>query len=125
MPLMLLSKIIGIYFIISSMAFLLNPSFSKKIFRDLSKSYGLCSVYGSSGIVTGVSIIFSNNLCFSCFNIILSAIGWGLLTIGLVLIFFPRSISRLEKKYKNKRSYLWINLILLTTGIFLTISSFL
>jgi hypothetical protein len=47
------------------------------------------------------------------------------LTIGLVLIFFPRSISRLEKKYKNKRSYLWINLILLTTGIFLTISSFL
>jgi hypothetical protein len=117
MPLELLSKVIGIYFIIYSLAFLINPSFNKRILNDLSKSYGLSIIYGSSGIITGLSIIFSSNLCFDCINILMSIIGWTLLITGLVVIFFPKSIELMQKNIKKNYYYYTFNTILLVIGI--------
>jgi hypothetical protein len=119
-----LSKVIGIFFIITSIAYLINPHHCKKVIHDITSSYGLSAFCGSIGIILGTIIILCHNLWVNYLEIVVSLIGWLILITGLVFVFFPKSISHRAKKMHHHHGLIWINLILLLVGIFLSYMGF-
>lgn len=119
-----LSKIIGIYFIIIGITYLINPHYCKKVLHEITGSYGLSALSGSIGIIIGMLIILNNNLWNNFLEIIISLIGWLLLVLGSIFVFFAKPIAHAGKKIQKHHGYIWLNLVLLAIGIFLTYMGF-
>jgi len=119
-----LSKIIGLFFIILSIAYLINPHHCKKVMHDITASYGMSSLVGSIGIIIGLIIIINHNIWDDFHQIVISLIGWIILILGLVFVFFPKSVSHSTKSMQKKHGWVWLNLIILIIGIFLTYLGF-
>ncbi len=120
-----LSKILGIYFIVIGISYLINPQYCKKVLHEITSSYGLTALCGSIGIFVGMIIILNHNLWLNYHEIIISLIGWLLFIIGFFFIFFPKSIYHFGKKLLKHHNWIWLNLVLLLLGVFLSYMGFL
>jgi len=118
------SKIIGIYFIIIGIAYLINPHYCKKVLHGITSLYGLSALCGTLGVIFGMIILLHHNLWVTYLEIVISLIGWLTLIIGFIFVFFPKSISHAGRKLQKHHNWIWLNLVLLIIGLFLAYMGF-
>lgn len=119
-----LSKVLGIYFIILAVSYLMNPRCGKKAVHQITNSYGFIVFLGSNGIIFGLLIILRHNLWTNFAEIAISAFGWLLFILGAIFIFFPKSTRNISKKIQKHENWIWLNLMFLILGIFLSYMGF-
>jgi hypothetical protein len=90
-----LGKVIGIYFLITSLAMLLNmPQFITNI-NNLSSS--LVFVIGFFTLILGILLVVGHNFWEGGVGrIIITIIGWITLIKGITMFFFPHTIDAIS-----------------------------
>jgi len=119
-----LSKIIGIYFIIASCGFFINPNHCKKTIDSILNSYGLRAICSSLATITGLLIILNHNIWKNLLQAAISTIGWTIFVLGLVFVIFPKLFTYLKRKKEKPYQWMVFNFIIFFLGFFLTYMGF-
>lgn len=119
-----LSKIVGIYFVLISIAYLFNPHRCKKVWHDIARSYGLTAICGSIQIIVGMILFFTQNIWGNLLETVLAILGLLIFILGFIYIFFPKFIYHASKRMKKNNCCIWHNIILLIIGGFLVYMGF-
>ncbi|MBN2480075.1 MAG: hypothetical protein JXA94_07590 [Parachlamydiales bacterium] len=119
-----LGKIIGLYFIVTSIAYLVNPRHCKKVLHDIIASNGLSALCGSIALILGFILILNHNIWNDFYQIVITLISWGILIFGLLIIFFKDTMEKISKKLQKHHGYTWFSLIILLVGLYLVYWTF-
>lgn len=91
----------------------------KKLAEDFSKSAGLAYVSGFITLIIGVALVQYHNLWVKNWTVLVTFIGWACLVKGIMLIAYPKYISKFKAVYKNTNAIGFLMLVLgLTLGYF-------
>jgi hypothetical protein len=71
--------------------------------------------------VAGISIVRSHNIWVPGWQVILTIVGWSGIVLGLIRMFFPQLY---KAQFKNDRSTLVVELLLILLGVILTIKAY-
>ncbi len=119
-----LGKIIGLYFIVVSLAYIINPHHCKKALHDITSSHALSSICGSLSLIFGFILVLNHNIWTDLYLTIITLISWLIVIFGLLLIFFKDSMEKFSKKLQKHYGYTWGSLVVLAFGIYLIYMSF-
>ncbi|WP_272022997.1 hypothetical protein [Olleya namhaensis] len=112
-----LAKFWGWYLIIFFLILSFNPKRIKQIFSDL-KDEKFLIISAFLAIIIGLLNILFHNIWAPNWKIIITAIGWFSLTIGLALFILPKqTVSWLE--FINIKLVQTLYILLLIIGLFL------
>ena len=117
-----LAKFWGWYLIIFFLILSLNPKRIRQIFKDLNDEKFLI-IISFLLIIIGLLNILFHNIWLLNWQLIITLIGWGILSLGLALFIFPkRVVPRLEDF--NIKFVQVLYLLLFFTGLFLLNSAY-
>ena len=114
---LLLAKFWGWYLIIFFLILSFNPKRIKQIFNDL-KDEKFLIISAFLAIIIGLLNILFHNIWAANWKIIITAVGWFALIIGLALFILPKqTVSWLE--FINIKLVQTLYILLLFVGLFL------
>lgn len=85
------------------------------------QSVPLVYLSGVLFFIAGIAIVRSHNIWIWSWQTILTIIGWLAILLGCVRMFFPHAYIA---QFKNDNSALFIEILLILLGIFLTIKAY-
>lgn len=95
------SRIIGIFYLLAGVSFLLNKSFYNDIMKKAKKDIGFLFVMSSLSLVTGLLVIINHNIWVKEWYVLVTLLGWLLAVKGSVFLLFPDfavyKIKKLDK----------------------------
>ena len=89
-----LSKVLGIYLIIVSLAMFLNLEQFTIYVQDLLKNAPLMLVLGLWTLILGLLMVVSHNIWQWNWRLLITLISWVVLLKGASIIFYPHYIDR-------------------------------
>jgi len=111
-----LSKFLGLYFIIISLALLAHVRQIRAIFIDIMDNPSLLFVTGFMALIMGLLLVLSHNIWTYDWKVIITIIGWTTLLKGILRVLFPRLGVKLNKKWVQSTFPYYIT-ALLTLGV--------
>jgi hypothetical protein len=120
-----LAKVIGLYFILSSVALLIYKDRFKKLFKDVASTPFFINFTGFLGMIFGLLIVVSHNFWIDNWPTLITIIGWLILIQGFLRVYFPKCFADWNKKLVQSTVGLtWIGWIFLIIGVYLTYIGF-
>ena len=89
-----LAQIWGPIMLAIGLGIFVSRSYYLKLYRDLEKEMLAVLIFGMLGTALGIMQIGVHNAWNTLPQIVVSALGWGLLLKGLVFIIAPRFVDR-------------------------------
>lgn len=115
-----LAKVIGLYYVIISLSFLLNKIRLRALIIDMMNNPTSLLLSGFIALIIGILLVVSHNLWVEDWRVIITVIGWLALLKGITIIFFPTFLFNLSAKWMlNEAAYTIIFLFVLLMGILL------
>lgn len=115
-----LAKAIGIYYIVVSIAFLINKTRLRGLIIDTMNNPAFLFLSGFMALIIGILLVVSHNLWVEDWRVIITIIGWLALLKGITIIFFPAPLIKLSKKWmQNDAAYYPTFLFVLLLGVLL------
>lgn len=119
-----LAKVIGLYLVIVSTAFMLKANEFKPMMLGMLKNPSLVLFSGIMALIFGILIVVSHNVWVMDWRVIITLLGWLTLLKGITRLFYPEfAMKKAIKCIENKASYnimmfitLFIGLVLLYFG---------
>ena len=120
-----LAKVLGLYFVLSSIALLIFKDRFKKIFKDVISTPFLINFTGFMGMIFGLLIVVSHNYWVDNWPTLITLIGWFILLQGIFRVYFPKHFIEWNKKLAQSNSaFVWLGWIFLIIGAYLTYVGF-
>src|SRR3989344_7342828 len=95
-----LALVWGFSFIIISLAFLISPK-NIEYMLQLMQERNNAFIFGMVNVMLGVALILSYNTWDLSWKVIITLLGWVVLTRGIVCLYFPEAIKKIiELKIK-------------------------
>ncbi|BCA94546.1 hypothetical protein TUM19329_09070 [Legionella antarctica] len=104
-----LSKVIGIYLIIISLAMFVNIHQFTQYFYKMINDVPLMFVAGFFTLILGLLIVVSHNIWQWSWRVIITIIGWLILLKGVSIIFFPEFIDSLSLSFVHHLSFAYMS----------------
>jgi hypothetical protein len=115
-----LAKIIGLYLVIISAAFMLKADEFKPMMLDMLKNPSLVLFSSILALIFGILIVVSHNIWDMDWRVIITILGWLTLLKGVMRLFYPEFVmKKVTKCVENKASYTIMMLITLFIGLVL------
>lgn len=115
-----LAKALGAYYLIISIAFIINGKKLKLAILDMINNTSLMVFSSFFTLIIGILIIVSHNVWVSDWRVIITLIGWLALTKGLMLMFFPEYLGKISIKWlQNNVTYYATFLFTFLLGLYL------
>lgn len=115
-----LAKVIGIYFIVVSLALFLNTQKIRALSTEVYANPPLLFVSGIFALILGILIVVSHNVWTPAWVIIITLTGWICLIKGVIRVAFPQvGLHFVNRLIKNTMAFYITAAILLILGIFL------
>lgn len=120
-----LAKILGLYFVLSSIALLIFKDRFKKLFKEVSSTSFFINFTGFLGMLLGLLIVVSHNYWIDNWPTLITIIGWFILLQGFVRVYFPQYFIEWNKKViQSNAGLVWIGWVFLIIGVYLTYVGF-
>lgn len=94
-----LSKVMGVYFVIVSLALLLNMRVFAGYVGDLINDAPLMFVTGFFTLIIGIMLVVSHNIWKWDWRVIITIISWIILIKGASILFCPNVIDQLSRLF--------------------------
>ncbi|HEX8932103.1 MAG TPA: hypothetical protein VF810_03035 [Patescibacteria group bacterium] len=121
---LLLAKIIGLTFMLTSIALLVNRKNIDLLFRLYSHLEAIF-ITGFLETVLGLILIVIHNLWLFDFRGLITAIGWILLLRGLGRLIYPERSLRIIAKFKSlQKFFVYLLIVVFLIGCYLTYTGF-
>lgn len=115
-----LAKVMGIYFIIVSLAFLLNKKKLIEAIPELMENYALRLVLYIFTLILGILLIVSHNIWELNWTVVITIIAWLVFIKGALNLLFPHFLNKLAEPWLRSEPLIISSIILnLLIGIFL------
>lgn len=120
-PSLFLAKAIGIYYVIVSIAFLLNKARLRALMIETMNNSAYLLLSGFIALIVGILLVVSHNLWVADWRVvIITIIGWLALLKGLTIIVFPNFLIKLSTRLmQNEVAYTITFLLVLLIGVIL------
>lgn len=99
-----LSKVIGIYLVIISIAMLINMAQFSGLINDLINNAPLMFVTGFTTLILGILMVVSHNIWQRSWQLIITLLSWNTLLKGISLIFYPQIIGKVSFMFLHNTS---------------------
>ncbi len=100
-----LSKVLGIYLLIISVAMFVNMhQFTQYVYK-LINDVPLMFVTGFFTLILGLLIVVSHNIWQWSWRVVITIIGWLILFKGMSIIFFPEFIDSLSLSFVHHLNF--------------------
>ncbi len=119
-----LGRFFGLYLIISGFFYLTQGDFIRKAVSEFFKNGALLTISGVINVIVGLLVVLSHNVWMSNWMVIITIIGWLALIKGILRFFFPFSGKKFYEKLCSKNGTVYIGIIALIFGFFLTYKGF-
>jgi uncharacterized membrane protein HdeD (DUF308 family) len=97
------SRVIGIFYLLAGISFLLNKSLYKEIMHKAKKDTGFLFIMSSLSLVTGLIVITNHNIWVKEWYVLVTLLGWLLTLKGATFLLFPEfavhKIKKLDKMF--------------------------
>ena len=101
-----LSKVLGIYLIVMSVAFVTQEKRLKPLMLNMMHDSALVLVAGFMALIMGILLVVSHNMWVKDWRVIITIVGWTTLLKGMSIILFPDFLVNLSIKWmQNKIAY--------------------
>lgn len=114
-----LALVLGAYCFLTSAAMLVHREYYRKVVSEFLSSSPLLFWSGAMSLFFGLLIVVSHNIWVGHWRILITLIGWCLVTKGLFRLFFPSHFSKMAKNLINGRGYVVTLSIWLLVGFYL------
>ncbi len=95
------SRIIGIFYLLAGISFLLNKSFYKEIMKKAKKDIGFLFIMSSLFLLLGLLVITNHNIWVKEWYVLVTLLGWLMTIKGATFLLFPdfavNKIKQLDK----------------------------
>lgn len=98
-----LAKVMGLYFIIISIAFLLNRDALIAAASELMNSYALRLVLYIFTLILGILLIVSHNVWTTNFAVLVTIVGWLIFIKGAINLMFPAIAKDMGKPFLKSK----------------------
>jgi hypothetical protein len=120
-----LAKVIGVYFILVSIAMLVNMHQFVTMVDGLINNGALMFVIGFFVLILGLLMVVSHNIWQWNWRMIITIIGWLTLLKGTSILFSPQLIDNVSLHFVQNRSFAYIAAIIdLIIGLVLSYYGF-
>lgn len=92
-----LARVMGLYFIIVSLAFILNRQYFLLLMNSLLQNTELLFVLGINVLLIGILLVVGHNLWVNDWRVVITIIAWLIFIKGLSYIFMTQVIMALSK----------------------------
>jgi len=118
-----LAKVLGLYFIITCLAVLINYKAVGKIIQAMAKDVSGVFFEGFIALIIGLLIVVSHNIWTTDWRLIITIIGWITIVKGVARILAPNKVVTWGLKVYNRMAPVTF-IVLLTAGVYLTYIGF-
>lgn len=119
-----LAKVIGLSGAISTLAVLIRYKTLLEMEEHAAKNPVLTYFSGFLFLVVGVLIVISHQVWTWDWRVVITIIGWLVLTKGIIRIFFPETVRRLIEKKRNNHWFLVAEVVVLISSLYLIYQGF-
>jgi len=121
-----LAKVLGLYFLIVSVAVLINIDRVKSIVTGIMQNPPLQLIMGFNILVIGILLVVSHNNWRGGWPIVITIVAWLIFIKGILNVAFPQYANAWAKPFIKSKSSLYISpVIYLLVGLFLCYYGFL
>jgi len=122
----IIARIIGPFFVIVGLGFLFNLKNFQKVMEDFAKNSALIYMGGVMALFFGLLIVQFYNVWKLQWPLIITILGWMSLIKGVVLIVFPKAMTKWTESYQKNTVPIIVHLVIaLALGIFLIFKGYL
>ena len=115
-----LAKVIGLYYIIISVAFIAREERLKRIILDMINVPSVMLLSGFVALIMGILLIVSHNIWVADWRVIITIVGWMAFLKGISIILFPQILGDISTEWmKNKFAYYATFLLVFIMGFIL------
>lgn len=119
-----LAKIIGLYFAIIAIAFLIFRKRFTNFVKEVKANPIMVYISGAKSLLLGLIVVVLHNLWALEWFVVITIVGWLLVIRGLVRIFFAERVSKWLGKLNKEAYYYTVSSIVLVVGLFLIYHGF-
>ncbi len=115
-----LAKLIGLALLIIGIAILGKTKNFQDSVRDCSKNHAIMTLISFMPLIAGLAIVISHNSWDKDWTIVVTLVGWLILLIGVIRLFFHKDIMmKMAILAKNKNMFITIGIVLIIIGGYL------
>ena len=118
------AQIIGIYVLVVSLAFLINPKKARGILEEAKERPSLLLIDGAMALIFGSIIILTHNLWNNSLAIAVSALGWFSFVAGVFELLLPHSALKKILNAIPRKAMPFVAAAFLLLGIFMLAKAF-
>jgi hypothetical protein len=119
-----LAMVIGFYFTLTSLAYLIHKDRYKKALLDFTSDHPLMAISSEISTLLGLLIVVSHNIWSCNWRVLVTLTGWFLLVEGVLRLFFPERMTKLLKHMASTSGYVIFMTIWLVIGLYLLFIAF-
>lgn len=117
-----LAKVMGLYLVITMLAFLFNRSQLEGLIKSLLDNTFLMVFGGVMALIVGLLVVVSHNVWTADWRVLITIFGWLSVVKGLVRLFAPSHLPKWVLTNSKLLTFLiWVFLVI---GIYLTYVGF-
>lgn len=118
-----LAKVLGAYFVVVGLAFLVNKKALKMIIHEAQDDTFLL-ITGSISLIVGILLVASHNLWVADWRVLITICGWSSLLKGAFALFFSGLSKQIVKQFSSTILMPASLVIVVLLGLFLTYQGF-
>ncbi len=118
------AQIIGIYVLVVSLAFIINPKKARGILEEAKERPSLPLIDGAMALIFGSIIILTHNLWGDALAITVSTLGWFSFVAGVFELLLPHSALKKILNSIPKKSAPFVATAFLLLAIFMLVKAF-
>ena len=103
-----LSKVIGIYLVIISLAFFINMKEINGYVQNMLGNTELMFVTGFYTLIIGILLVVSHNIWKWSWKLIITIIGWIVFLKGISLIFYPHFVDTMSQLFIHNATFAYV-----------------
>jgi len=116
-----LAKLIGLVFMIFGIALFSKPQDFQNTLKDVAKSNAIMTLISIIPLTLGLAIVICHNIWIQHWIVLITIIGWLILIVGILRIFFHKEIMKKCAKMANNRLYfVWLGIFMFIIGGYLS-----
>ena len=119
-----LARVMGLALIIGGMSLLFYYKDMKKVMSDLQNNYFLLYLFGFFIVVLGLILTLSHNVWEGNLQSTITFLNWIILILGILIMFLPKALLRLQVKGLSEKIYVFIGIISILVGFYLALAGF-
>lgn len=120
-----LAKVLGLYFIITSLFTFIRHKEVPEIIRAMTAERGTLFLVAILTLIMGILLVVSHNLWVNDWRVVITLVSWLIFLGGIYRLFFLDHIARVGRWWVNHRSSaIIVSIIFFLIGIFFSYKGF-